>query len=84
MNDAAVTAPAPAEVKPARGCSNYVHYRLAIDTNIERCPNCGGVLHRGAQKSKCRAHGTYACNQCFSFEEIAEFARYREATGRMM
>lgn len=47
------------------------------------CVDCRRRLFP-APKSRCRVHGTYACNECFRFEEIAEFARYREATGRMM
>lgn len=66
-----MTAP---EVKPAtRGCSNYVHYRLILDTDVERCPSCGRILYR-KPRSSCAAHSVYCCPDCFTQEEIAEFA----------
>jgi hypothetical protein len=36
------------------------------------------------QKGRCRNRSTYGCRECFGSEETAEFARNREATGRMM
>lgn len=40
-----MTAPVLEEKSVSR-CSNYVHYRLILDTSAERCPSCGRLLIR--------------------------------------
>ena len=77
-----MTVPAPA----TRGCSNYVHYRLAIDTNVERCPNSDRKLWRQPPQ-KCAKHGVWWCPEgCFTPEQLAAFERtdvqYDDRTGR--
>ena len=74
------------EVKPAGGCSNYAHYRLAIDTNIERRPNCDRKLWRRPPQ-KCAKHGVWFCAEgCFTQEQFATFegtdVQYDDGTGR--
>ena len=74
------------EVKPARGCSNYAHYRLAIDTNIERRPNCDRKLWRRPPQ-KCAKHGVWFCAEgCFTQEQFATFegtdVQYDDGAGR--
>src|SRR6266436_181330 len=68
--------------EPEAACSNYIHYRLILDTTVERCPNCGRRLWR-CPSSKCAAHAVYACQDCFSAVQISEFTQQRIFNERM-
>ena len=69
------------ETEP-EACSNYIHYQLLLDTDVERCPNCGRKLWR-SPRSKCSAHAVYACQDCFSAVQISEFTQQRMFNERM-
>jgi predicted RNA-binding Zn-ribbon protein involved in translation (DUF1610 family) len=82
MRNVPLLEPVEPEFKvPTTACSNYVHYQLLLDTDVERCPNCGRKLWR-SPRSKCAAHAVYACHECYSIQEIVEFALKREFGGR--
>ena len=52
-------------------CANFVHYRLILDTDVERCPNCGRKLWRSSPQ-KCSRHAVWCCPEpgCVSERDL--------------
>jgi hypothetical protein len=68
-------ATAPESVKETGVHCYRVHIERAAQ-GFTMCVDCRRPLYP-APKSKCRNHSVYACRECFSVEQISEFAQQR-------